>query len=213
MDDVMRLRAVTLASPRSGTATIAVLQRQCQRGHPRPGSSWSALACSLAAANSASGDGPASTGWPPGASLDSPGARTHTLAWSPQVLITSWKCGAPCRTAGRPLAKLSAKPPENRRKTAGKPLAKTVGKPPKTAGESPVFGSLLPVSISDRNGRKGSLRRHFSAPGGGCHKGPAFQAQLMYFSKRWGWRNGDLRVFRRDEGPSRCDDAKIGISL
>ena len=37
----MRLRAVTLASPHSGTATIAVLQRQCQRGHPRPGSSWS----------------------------------------------------------------------------------------------------------------------------------------------------------------------------
>ena len=84
MDDVMRLRAVTLASPHSGTATIAVLQRQCQRGHPRPGSSWSALTCSLAAANSASGDGPASTGWPPGASLDSPGARTHTLARSPR---------------------------------------------------------------------------------------------------------------------------------
>ena len=41
VDDVMRLRAVTLASPHSGTATIAVLQRQCQRGHPRPGSSWS----------------------------------------------------------------------------------------------------------------------------------------------------------------------------
>ena len=34
VDDVMRLRAVTLASPHSGTATIAVLQRQCQRGHP-----------------------------------------------------------------------------------------------------------------------------------------------------------------------------------
>ena len=84
VDDVMRLRAVTLASPHSGTATIAVLQRQCQRGHPRPGSSWSALTCSLAAANSASGDGPASTGWPPGASLDSPGARTHTLARSPR---------------------------------------------------------------------------------------------------------------------------------
>ena len=60
--DVMRLRAVTLASPHSGTAPIAVLQRQCQRGHPRPGSSWSALTCSLATANSASGDGPASTG-------------------------------------------------------------------------------------------------------------------------------------------------------
>ena len=129
------------------------------------------------------------------------------------MLITSWKCGAPCRIAGRPLAK----PPGNRwktpGKTAGRPLAKTVGKPPETAGESPVFGSLLPVSIRAGNGRKGSLRRHFSAPGGGCHKEATFQAQLMYFSKRWGWRNGDLRVFRRDEGPSRSDDAKIGISL
>ena len=71
----------------------------------------------------------------------------------PQVLITSWKCGAPCRTAGKP----PAKPPENRWKTAGdhgqnrwktagRPLAKprsnhrqTAGKPPenyrKTAGK------------------------------------------------------------------------------
>ena len=109
--------------------------------------------------------------------------------------------------------KTGVEPLENRRKAAGGPLAKTVGKPLKTAGKSPVFGSLLPVSIRAGNGWEGSLRRHFSAFGGGCHKGPTFQAQLMYFSKRWGWWNGDLRVFRRDEGSSRSDDAKIGISL
>ena len=38
------------------------------------------------------------------------------------MLITSWKCGAPCRTAGRPL--------ENCRKTTGKTVGKTAGKPP-----------------------------------------------------------------------------------
>ena len=123
-----------------------------------------------------------------------------------------WKtAGTTGKTVGKrreTTGKTAGKPLESRQETTGK----TVGKPPKTAGESPVFGSLLPVSISDRNGRKGSLRRHFSAPGGGCHKGPAFQAQLMYFSKRWGWRNGDLRVFRRDEGPSRSDDGFCGIS-
>ena len=32
----------------------------------------------------------------------------------------------------------------------------------------------------------------------------------MYTSIRWGWWNGDLWVFRRDEGHSRSDDAKIG---
>ena len=53
----------------------------------------------------------------------------------------------------------------------------------------------------------------FRPLGGGCHKAATFQAQLMYFSNRWGWRNGDLWVFRRDEGSSRSDDAKIGISL
>ena len=53
----------------------------------------------------------------------------------------------------------------------------------------------------------------FRPLGGVAIRRPTFQAQLMYFSKRWGWRNGDLRVFRRDEGSSRSDDAKIGISL
>ena len=78
------------------------------------------------------------------------------------MLITSWKCGAPCRTAGRPLAKLpedhwqncrqnrrktagrplaklSAKPPENRRKTTGKTVGKTAGKPP---GKAPFLGDF-----------------------------------------------------------------------
>ena len=52
----------------------------------------------------------------------------------------------------------------------------------------------------------------FRPLGGGCHKETTFQAQSMYSSIRWGWWNGDLWVFRRDEGPSRSDDAKIGIS-
>ena len=60
------------------------------------------------------------------------------------MLITSWKCGAPCRTAGRPLAKL----PEdhwqncrqNRRKTAGRPLAKLSAKPLGNRRETPRFG-------------------------------------------------------------------------
>ena len=34
----------------------------------------------------------------------------------------------------------------------------------------------------------------------------------MYFSILWGWWNGDLRVFRRDEGHSRSDDGFCGIS-
>ena len=63
---------------------------------------------------------------------------------------------------------------ENRRETTGK----TAGKPLGNRWESPVFGSLLPVSIRNWNGWKGSLRRHFSAPGGGCHKEGTFQAQL-----------------------------------
>ena len=117
------------------------------------------------------------------------------------------------KTVGKTSGKRASNRWKNRWKTAGGPLAKTVGKPPKTAGKSPVFGSLLPVSIRAGNGWEGPLRRHFSALGGGCHKETTFQAQLMYFSKRWGWRNGDLRVFRRDEGHSRSDDAKIGISL
>ena len=143
VDDVMRLRAVTLASPHSGTATIAVLQRQCQRGHPRPGSSWSALTCSLAAANSASGDGPASTGWPPGASLDSPGARTHTLARSPRPSRSI--SNSPAVSSGRGSRTGEGVPPSvnyklemrrplsNRRettgKTAGRPLVKLSAKP------------------------------------------------------------------------------------
>ena len=156
VDDVMRLRAVTLASPHSGTATIAVLQRQCLRGHPRPGSSGSALTCSLAAANSASGDGPASTSWPPGASLDSPGARTHTLARSPRPsrsisssprrIIRSRVEGRGSRTGEgvppsvnyklemrRPLSnrrETAGKPPEDHWKTTGKTVGKTAGKPP-----------------------------------------------------------------------------------
>ena len=92
------------------------------------------------------------------------------------------------KTAGRPLAKRLEDHWQNGWKTvgkiAGKPLVKslesrreTTGKNcRKTAGKRPVFGSLLPVSISDWNGREGPLRRHFSAFGGGCHKGPAFQA-------------------------------------
>ena len=47
------------------------------------------------------------------------------------MLITSWKCGAPCRIAGRPLAKLAGKPLENprqnRRETTGKNCRKTAG--------------------------------------------------------------------------------------
>ena len=34
------------------------------------------------------------------------------------------------------------------------------------------------------------LSASFFGPWGGCHKETTFQAQLMYFSKRWGWRNG-----------------------
>ena len=108
--------------------------------------------------------------------------------------------------------KTGVEPLESRWKAAGRPLAKLPENRPETAGKSPVFGSLLPVSIRDWNGREGPLRRHFSAPGGGCHKETTFQAQLMYFSIRWGWRNGDLRVFRRDEGSSRSDDGFCGIS-
>ena len=124
-----------------------------------------------------------------------------------------WKTGVePSKNRWKTVGKTAVERPENRWKAAGGPLAKTVGKPPKTAGKSPVFGSLLPVSIRDRNGLEGPLRRHFSAPGGGCHKETTFQAQLMYFPIRWGWWNGDLRVFRRDGGTSRSDDGFCGIS-
>ena len=127
---------------------------------------------------------------------------------------TGWKTvGKPPGTTGKTAGKRASNRWENRRKPPEDHWQKLSENRPETAGKSPLFGSLLPVSISNRNGWKGSLRRHFSAPGGGCHKEPTFQAQLMYFSKRWGWRNGDLWVFRRDGGPSRSDDAKIGISL
>ena len=131
------------------------------------------------------------------------------------------------KTAGKPLAKPLAKPLENRWKTVGKPLEnrrQAAGKlpgnrrrtyrenRPETAGKSPVFGRLLPVSIRDWNGLEGPLRRHFSGCGGGCHKGTTSQAQRMYSSIRWGWWNGDLWVFRRDEGPSRSDEGFCGIS-
>ena len=47
------------------------------------------------------------------------------------MLITSWKCGAPRRSTGRPLAKLSEDHWQNCRKTtgktAGKPLVKSLG--------------------------------------------------------------------------------------
>ena len=104
-----------------------------------------------------------------------------------------WKTGGPLKTgktgktaggtAGKPstaekLLGAAGKPPgplENRRL---RPLAKLSENRPETAGKSPVFGSLLPVSIRDGNGWKGPLRRHFSAfGGGGCHKGGTFQAQ------------------------------------
>ena len=75
----------------------------------------------------------------------------------------------------------TGKPPANHRETAGRPLAKTAGKPPKTAGKSPVFGSLLPVSIRDRNGRKGPLRRHFSALGGVAIRNALFRLNSCTF--------------------------------
>ena len=82
--------------------------------------------------------------------------------------------GNRCRTAGKPL--------ESRRETTGKTAGKPPGKPLETAGKSPVFGSLLPVSISDGNGREGSLRRHFSAPGGGVAiRDPLFRRNLCTF--------------------------------
>ena len=90
--------------------------------------------------------------------------------------------------------KTAGKPPGNRRRTAGKPPVKPLenrqqnrwktgveplesrrencrANRPETVGKSPVFGSLLPVSIRDRNGLEGPLRRHFSGSGGGCHRG------------------------------------------
>ena len=113
--------------------------------------------------------------------------------------------------------KTAGRPPEDRRKTTGKTVGKTAGKPPgdhwqncrQNCREKPRFW----VTFASLNkSREGALRRHFSAPGGGCHKEPTSQAQPMYTSIRWGWWNGDLWVFRRDEGHSRSDDAKIGIS-
>ena len=42
-------------------------------------------------------------------------------------------------------------------------LCRTSVEPPGNAGKSPVFGSLLPVSIRDGNGREGPLRRFNSS--------------------------------------------------
>ena len=47
------------------------------------------------------------------------------------MLITSWKCGAPCRTAGRP--------PENRRKTTGKTAGRPLAKLSENRWETPRF--------------------------------------------------------------------------
>ena len=99
------------------------------------------------------------------------------------MLITSWKCGAPCRTAGRPLAKLSAKPPENRRKTTGKNCRKTAGKPP----GKPCFWVTF-ASLNKRIGMagKGLSGVIFRPLGGVAIRRPTFQAQLMYFSNPMG---------------------------
>ena len=72
-----------------------------------------------------------------------------------------WKTGKPASNRWKNRWKTVGKP------LAGGPLAKTVGKPPKTAGESPVFGSLLPVSIRDRNGLERVSPASFFGPWGG----------------------------------------------
>ena len=105
------------------------------------------------------------------------------------MLITSWKCGAPRRTTGRPLAKLPAKPLENRRKTTGKTVGKTAGKPPedhwqKLSAKPPGNRRGKPrfwVTFASLNKGLEWLERvspasFFGPWGGGCHKESTFQA-------------------------------------
>ena len=110
------------------------------------------------------------------------------------------------KTAGKPLEN----PRQNRRETTGKNCRKTAGN---RRGKPRFWVTFASLNKGREWPERVSPTSFFGPWGGGCHKRGAFQAQLMYFSKRWGWRNGDLWVFRRDEGPSRSDAAKIGISL
>ena len=193
VDDVMRLRAVTLASPHSGTATIAVLQRQCQRGHPRPGSSWSALTCSLAAANSASGDGPASTSWPPGASLDSPGARTHTLARSPRPsrsISNSPRRIIRSRVEGRGSRTGEGVPPsvnyklEMRRRLSNR--RETAGKPPGDHWQNGWKTGVEPLENPPEN-RRGTTGKNCRKTAGNRREKPRFWVTFASLNKKLEW--------------------------
>ena len=85
-----------------------------------------------------------------------------------------WKtAGKPlknCRkTAVEPPSNLPRKPPVNRRETTGK----TAGKPSENRRQKPRFWVTFASLNKDR---EGTLRRHFSALRGGCHKGSTSQA-------------------------------------
>ena len=93
---------------------------------------------------------------------------------------------------GRAVGKLSSNRRRNRRQTVVEPSGNRRRKPR-------FWGTV----VSLNKGREGSLRRHFSGLGGGCHKRATSQAQCMYFPFHGGWCNGELRVFRRAGGGSR----------
>ena len=116
------------------------------------------------------------------------------------------------RTVGKTASNFPRKPPENRRKTVGKPLVKLPGKPPGNRREKPRFWVTFASLNKGPEWPGRASPASFFGPWGGCHKETTSQAQRMYSSIRWGWWNGDLWVFRRDEGPSRSDEGFCGIS-
>ena len=101
----------------------------------------------------------------------------------------------------RAVGKLSSSRRRNRRETV---VGTAVGTPANCWRKPRFWGT----SASLNKGWEGSLRRRFSGLGGGCHKRATSQAQCMYFPFHGGWRNGELRGFRRAGGVC-CSTRKI----
>ena len=124
-----------------------------------------------------------------------------------EPLENRWKTAG--QTVGKTVGKTAGKLSENRRETAGKTAGKPPAKPPENRRKTPRFWVTF---ASLKKGREGPGRTGkglsgviFRALGGGWPWGPLPQAQRMYFPVRWGWWNGELRVFERDGGPFRSD--------
>ena len=94
--------------------------------------------------------------------------------------LNRWKTpGASRKTGGKPLAKplenrrqnCRWRPLENCRETAGDHW-QNCWKTAENRREKPRFWVTFASLNKGPEWPEGSLRRHFSAPGGGCHKGP-----------------------------------------